>query len=931
MLSYKALDVEQIGHVYEGLLEHTVQRLPNDTLGLTGSKKAKNPNIGLAELESAYIEGIDEAAKLVQGITSRGLPTIKNALEEEVDEETYRKVLLVCGGNEKLAKRIGKFSNLLRTDAWGDFIVYRSNSFAVTLGSDRRETGTHYTPKSLTESIVEKTLEPLVYLGPAEGKKREEWQLNSSAELLDLKICDPAMGSGAFLVQVCRWLSTRLVEAWGMEASRGKFITVDGVALESAGGAEPMPDSLDERRLVARRLVAEKCLYGIDLNPLAVELAKLSIWLITLAKGRPFGFLDHNLRSGDSLLGLYKLEQLTEFSLHPEKKQTISIFASNIESAVKDALLLRKQLRKTQIRDIRDIQYMERLNYQARQKLEQIEHIADAMIGEALASDGNKRTFDIAMDNLSTWAAAYIEGDNETGRRLVADARKSLSLGLPVHKPPRKPFHWVLDFPEVFEHGGFDGIVGNPPFLGGTRISYRLGEKYLSCLYTLYPFFGNRADLVSLFFIRGTNVASRKGFIGFIGSDTIAEGDTREVGLERILSKGYCIYFAIKSMAWPGNATQRISIIHISKKKWIGSCSLNGEIVKYISPFLDSAEVYRTGYQLVSNVNLSFEGAKPSGTGFVLGIDEASEILTREPSSSDVIFPYLRGEELNTSPLQEPNFYVIDFGSRTLEEAEGYKTCISLVREKVKPVRDTVKRKAHREKWWMHGELRPGLYKAIKNMEYVLVHAFTSKHLAFCIVPNNSRFAAPMNVFAFNEFHRFSILQSNVHLAWVLRYCSTMGTRIRYTRTDIFNTFPFPKETRELDVVGNEYFNLRKEIMVSREIGLTSIYNLFHDPGIQDGQVVNLRKLHENMDGVVLESYGWKDLNVEHGFYETKIGMRFTFPETIRNEIVKRLLKLNNERYQEEFAQGLHDKKKKAKNKKQKKIIKTRSGQMNLF
>ncbi len=478
LLSYKALDVEQIGHVYEGLLEHTVGRLQKDTLGLIGSQKAKNPNIALTELESARLEGLDVIAKLVKEKTLRSLPAIKKALQKEVDDTTFGKIVTVCGGDMELAARLKPFAHLLRIDAWGDFIVYRAHSFAVTLGADRRETGTHYTPKSLTESIVETTLEPVAYVGPAEGKPREEWQLKSSAELLELKICDPAMGSGAFLVQVCRWLSERLVEAWGKEAGQGKFITVDGVALESAGSAEPMPDSLDERLLIARRLVAEKCLYGVDLNPLAVELAKLSIWLITLAKGRPFGFLDHNLRSGDSLLGLHRLEQLTKFSLHPEKKQTISIFASNIKAAVTDALALRKQLRETPIRDIRDVQYMERLDRAARQKLEHIEHIADAMIGEALASGGNQRALDIAMDNLSTWAAAYIEGDNETGRKIVAEARKSLSRDLPVGKPPRKPFHWALEFPEVFERGGFDGIVGNPPW--GSEITTSISNYYKS-------------------------------------------------------------------------------------------------------------------------------------------------------------------------------------------------------------------------------------------------------------------------------------------------------------------------------------------------------------------------------------------------------------------------------------------------------------------
>ncbi len=230
--------------------------------------------------------------------------------------------------------------------------------------------------------------------------------------------------------------------------------------------------------MIARRLVAEKCLYGVDLNPLAVELAKLSIWLITLAKGRPFGFLDHNLRSGDSLLGLTKLEQLTKFSLHPEKKRITSIFASDVEATIEDALSLRKQLREIPIRDIRDVQYMERLDQEARQKLEHIEHIADAMIGEALASGGSQRSLDNAMDNLSTWATAYTEGDDETGRKIFAEARKSLSLDLPAGKPPRKPFHWALEFPEVFERGGFDGIVGNPPFIFGKNITANLGKNY---------------------------------------------------------------------------------------------------------------------------------------------------------------------------------------------------------------------------------------------------------------------------------------------------------------------------------------------------------------------------------------------------------------------------------------------------------------------
>src|SRR3712207_4769862 len=110
------------------------------------------------------------------------------------------------------------------------------------------------------------------------------------------------MGSGAFLVQACRWLSERVVEAWLHAEAQGKGVTSDGEVVDNLGAQEPLRKQPEDRIVTARRLVAERCLYGVDLNPLAVELAKLSIWLVTLAKGRPFGFLDHNLRCGDSLL-----------------------------------------------------------------------------------------------------------------------------------------------------------------------------------------------------------------------------------------------------------------------------------------------------------------------------------------------------------------------------------------------------------------------------------------------------------------------------------------------------------------------------------------------------------------------------------------------------------------------------------------------------
>ena len=342
-LSYRALDVEQIGHVYEGLLERTVKRVGDVTLELDGGYKAKSPRITLGELESARLDGTNRVVELLKERSERSEPAIRNALERHVDDRLAVRLLTVCRGDVALRDRILPLANLLRTDPWGYPLVHHKGAFVVVLGADRRESGTHYTPKSLTEKIVEESLTPVAYRGPAEGEPPQEWELKSAEDLLDLKICDPAMGSGAFLVQACRWLSDRLVEAWSITEASGKWIDTEGRILhdDQIEASELLATDVEERAILARRLIAERCLYGVDMNPLAVELAKLSLWLTTVAKGRPFGFLDHNLRSGDSLLGIHDLGQLIELDMNPKGSKQRRLFGNSIRSSVDQAIALR--------------------------------------------------------------------------------------------------------------------------------------------------------------------------------------------------------------------------------------------------------------------------------------------------------------------------------------------------------------------------------------------------------------------------------------------------------------------------------------------------------------------------------------------------------------------------------------------------------------
>ncbi len=535
-LSYRALDVEQIGYVYEGLLERTVARTTRVTVELSAGKGAKKTLYGLSELAALHRRGDDALTDELSSADAikRSASAIRRDLGRAVDAAEANRLLTACGGDEALRDRALPFFHLLRTDPWGYPLVYPEGAFIVTTGSDRRETGTHYTPKSLTETIVIETLTPIVYVGPAEGLPRAKWTLKSPAALLDLKICDPAMGSGAFLVQTCRWLAERLVEAWVLAEDRGETIDADGRVTDAAACQEPLPSDTEARITIARRLIAERCLYGVDLNPLAVELAKLSIWLVTMAKGRPFGFLDHSLRCGDSLLGIHRLDQLIELSMNPTGRGQLRLFGQNIERAVREAIELRLRLREMPIRDIRDVEAMAHLDADARRRLEVPECIADAFIGEVFAS-GSNGELESALASLSAHAGQVVGGDFESLTSMRRRAIVTLSADIPRGKTARRPFHWPLEFPEVFFSStpGFNVTIGNPPW--GASLS-EADTKYLRKIYknsayklvNSFKFFIERIDQITL---------NRDGMYSFLVPSSLLEHigcrDTRALLLSR--------------------------------------------------------------------------------------------------------------------------------------------------------------------------------------------------------------------------------------------------------------------------------------------------------------------------------------------------------------------------------------------------------------
>ncbi|MBO9107288.1 hypothetical protein J5288_01075 [Agrobacterium sp. S2/73] len=933
-LSYRALDVEQIGHVYEGLLERTVQRVEDVTLELQGSAKAKNTRVVLGEIESARLDGAAKIVDLLKERSERSEPAIRNAIVREPDERVAARLLSVCRGDVALRDRILPYAELLRTDPWGYPLVHHAGAFVVVLGSDRRESGTHYTPKSLTEKIVEETLTPIVYRGPAEGAAREDWTLKSAEELLDLKVCDPAMGSGAFLVQACRWLADRLVEGWSALEAAGGRIDDEGRtrAADDTAGFEPLSRDTEERAILARRLIAERCLYGVDKNRLAVELAKLSLWLTTLAKGRPFGFLDHNLRSGDSLLGIHNLGQLIELDMKPKGKAQLRLFGRTIRSAVDKALALRIQLRSIPIRDIGDVEAMAALDAKSRIELSLPELLADALVGVFLA---DKRA--VRITTLGTLADEAAGGNENARLGLMGQATADLSNDVP-DGTVRRPFHWPLEFPEVFlrENGGFDALVGNPPFLGGKRITGAMGTAFRNWL-VAHMAEGRRgsADLVAYFFLRAWSLMRSSGGFGLLAVNTIAEGDTRQVGLEAMVGAGAIIQAAYPNEPWPGKAAVVTSRVHVRKGAWDGTRSLLGKSVKFISAYLSDQDEW-SPIRLKGREGKSFQGSIVIGMGFLLSHDDAQQMLDADPRNADVIFPYLNGEDLNSDPLQKPSRWAVNFWDWSEQKARSYDKPWRWIEERVQPERqrcdengDYVLRNPLPQRWWQYGDKRPALYHTIGRGRFfdhhpegwtqnsltlpsVLAIPETTKYCLFSLIENNIVFSHMLKIVADDSYEMLCILNSTIHEAWARKQSSTLETRLKYINTAAFETFPFPiTKSIDFEHLGSSLSELRRSICQLNQIGLTKLYNLVHRPDEHDARIEKLRIVHKEIDEFVTNSYGWEDIDLNHSFRDVPYlpendRVRFTISEEARIEILRRLSELNRNQYEQEVEAGLH-------------------------
>ncbi|WP_222381413.1 Eco57I restriction-modification methylase domain-containing protein [Rhizobium leguminosarum] len=909
-LSYRTLDVEQIGSVYETVMGFTVETVDGPALAIRAGKNEKTPVF--VDLKKLLAAKPNDRVKFLKEEADRGKVTDK-----------VGKALKEASTIEEL---VAALSPIVDERASPGAAVAAPGTPLLQPTDERRRTGSHYTPRSLTAPIVQHALEPAFErIGPDATPK----------DVLSLKVCDPAMGSGAFLAEACRALGDRLVLAWARWPKTRPVIPPD-----------------EDEPLHARRLVAQRCLYGVDRNPRAVDLAKLSLWLATLARDHEFTFLDHALRNGDSLVGLTK-DQIAATHWDTSKQPTF------VGKLVSDHLAEAERLRF-------DIQ--ERAESASAAELGAQLRIVDARLDMArLVGDGVLAAF-FSTGKSKPRIAALVDFQKIVQTNITApdwfDRIVAHSRSLTTGKGALQPFHWEVEFPEVFDpstragNPGFDAIVGNPPFAGKNTITAGNRDHYLSWLQTMHEGAHGNADLVAHFFLRAFHILRQGGSFGLIATNTIGQGDTRASGLTKIIAKGGVISRATRRLKWPGEAAVVVSVVHIVKGQ-ASSSVLDTRPVLRISAYLVEGDLDTSPMALAANSSKAFQGSIVLGMGFTFddvaaakgeaeSLETMQTLIAKDTRNAERIFPYIGGEEVNSSPTHAHHRYVIDFADLPLRRdrsigawnslsvqvregllqkgivsadypdpvAEDWPDLVDIVNRLVKPKRDNDEREARRLRWWRFGDRQPGLYNSISGLKRVLAISRVSPQWALAQTRSDAVYADSNVVFAFSNFSPFSALQSRTHEVWARFFSSSMKDDLRYAPSDCFRTFPFPAHfgaNPTLETAGEAYHSFRAELMSARSEGMTKTYNRFHARSENDADIVDLRALHHEMDVAVLRAYGWNDLAdraapefIEQEADEGKTPKtRLDWPSEFKDEVLARLLALNAERAAEERAAGV--------------------------
>ena len=570
-VDFSGLSSEYIGILYEGLLDFELKQAAADEtmLFLAVGKEPVLPLSRLEVMDDKAIANLFAELKKKDSSSDGGDEEDEEAGEDaeldeagEVDQEDEEHAALLQRANAwllravdiaKLSKKPRGRSQLATQEyeqnrKWAACQLIRrlvepGEFYLVRWGGTRKGAGTFYTRPQLAAPTVRRTLQPLAY-NPVRTERNErsgledvvEWVPKTPEEILDLKVCDPAMGSGSFLASSLRFLTEALLESlYHHERLERKG---DGAIARLADGLpidhpsqQTLPVPLDHEtfddqlRARLKRHIVERCIYGVDLDPLAIELGRMALWVETMDRSLPFGFLDHKLKVGNSLVGAW----LDNFRYYPvmawareggdkdyqknKPDNLINHFFTDSKGKKKgdrftQGIKDQKNSVKEQLialvfgqRDMGDQTDIDTLHGQLEavfQRLHELPvHDTEARARVYQEEILNNPAYAALKDRLDLWCSLWfwpgvqIE-EAPLPQAFLSPSDEAMGIARDIAQAQRF-FHWELEFPDVFtpHRAGFDGIVGNPPW----EIQKPNSKEFFSNIDPFYRAYGKQDAL----------------------------------------------------------------------------------------------------------------------------------------------------------------------------------------------------------------------------------------------------------------------------------------------------------------------------------------------------------------------------------------------------------------------------------------------------
>jgi hypothetical protein len=403
------------------------------------------------------------------------------------------------------------------------------------------------------------------------------------------------------------------------------------------------------------------------------------------------------------------------------------------------------------------------------------------------------------------------------------------------------------------------------------------------------------------------------GTLGFVATNTIAQGDTRESGLLPILRSGGRLFDVRESIRWAGEAAVTISTLHIAVGRLAAGLTavFNGVPVAHINSRLKPQPERAEPVALHNNEGLNYNGVNTGGSGFLISSAERQELLRACPEAARRLPMFVGGDDINNDPSWESTRFVIDFSDLDLEEARRFQPLMNIVVKRVKPTREQSPDNAHgrrlKERWWQFREAQPALRGMLLGLPRCLVCGVYPKHLAFVLRSTvGVLFNNKVSVFGLDTYTSFAVLQSRVFEPWARRFSPTMGAAdsISFAPSKCFLNFPFPHSDPrntidQLEEIGRAVHEARTTFQQAEQAGLTSFYDRVKSSDDGNPAITRLRALHEALDRAVLAAYDWGDIAVPP--YTTPATPEEEKAlEAFQDEVIDRLFVLNAARAKEE-------------------------------